>query len=647
MKKLIVKVMVFGVLLCSIELMAIATNSLVAPINMGIYNITDTSVHISFKDMSNNEEGFRISYLKGNKKISRNIQSSDLHGVGKYNYVTLTNLRPATLYQVSIVAYNKEGESSPLLKYTRTLPSKLIERNNPPTANAGEDRSMHFGTTLVLKGVGQDSDGVISSYLWEEGPMVLANTSVFSYTPSSIGNKKLTFSVIDDDGAKAQDSINIMVVNQNMVSINDFGAIPDDNKDDTEAIQRALDVNGHITMKKGVYNVHGLIRLNKETVIDGAGSTFLSVLDTSNNGRTSKNILTLSGDKITIKNLILDGAYTNGNAKEGNNVSSLLHIYDSNNVLLDGVNTVNHASNWWGKTFSFSQLNNNHKMDMYHVIYIGFSNNITIKNMEQLGNIKTEGILVYESDNILIKNFKSSHSPQIWTSLHVIASDNVTLDNVEVADGNLNQGGSSINFIANHHFLVKNTRTTTKQGFDISNEIRGNQLNSRVTRDTSYGVFDNCYFKGQRALYGYPTINKSKDLVFRNIQFIPTKEGYATWGVRIQKAGKIQFENCTFGSKKYKTYGMIMGDSDEIRIKNSTFINPSVAVYIFGKKFGTLTIEKSHFIGDNYTPVDLYWSKGGVLQKFLYSGNKVEGILVNNRIYNIKGSFKVDKIIEY
>ncbi len=645
MKKLIFKIMALAIL-SSIELIAITENSLVSPINMGIYNITDTSVRISFKDMSSNEKGFKVTYLEDGQKIVSVVKSRDLVGTGKYNYVNLKNLHPSSLYQVSIVAFNKDGKSSPLVKYCRTLASKEIDVNSPPIANAGKNKSMLFGTSILMRGIATDSDGTISSYLWEEGSKVLGNTSAFTYTPSSEGIKKLTFSVTDDDGAKAQDSVDIMVVDQSVVSINDFGAIPDDNKDDTEAIQKALAVNGHITMKRGVYNVHGLVRLNKETVIEGMGSTFLSVLDTSNNGRTSKNILTLSGDKITIKNLILDGAYTSGNAKEGNNVSSLLHIYDSNNVLLDNVNTVNYSSNWWSR-FNFSKLNANHRMDMYHVVYIGFSKNITIKNMEQLGNIKTEGLLIYESDNISVENFKSLNSPKIWTSLNVIASDNITMNNIEVADGLPNQGGSSINFIANYHFLVKNTKTTTKQGFDISNEIRGNTLNSRVTRDTSYGVFDNCHFEGQRALYGYPTINKSEDLVFKNTKFIPTKEGYATWGARIQRAGKIRFENCTFGSKKYKTYGIIMGDSDDIIIKNSTFINPSMAIYIFGENFGKLKVENNHFIGDNYSPINFYWSKGygkeGHLKEFLYGGNKIEGALIKS-LYKIKGDFKIDKI---
>ena len=439
-------------------------------------------------------------------------------------------------------------------------------------------------------------------------------------------------------------------IDKDMVSINDFGAIPNDNRDDSASIIKALKINGHIVMDRGIYNVHGIIRIDDETIIEGNGSTFLSKLDTTNGGKTSKNILTLKGDKIVIKNLILDGGYINGNSKELKNVSSLLHIYDSKNILLEGIDTINHASNWWSsEKFTLSQLNSNHERDMYHVVYIGFSHNIMIRNMEQKGNIKTEGLLVYESDNITIEGFKSFNSPKIWTSLHIVASDNIIMSNVEVGDGIANQGGSSINFIANHNFIIKNTKTTTKQGFDISNEIKVNGFNGRVRRDTSYGIFKDCHFEGQRALYGYPSIDKNEDLLFQNTKFIPTKEGYATWGIRIQKAGKIKFENCIFGSVKFKTSGVIMGNSAKITIKNSKFINPSVGLYLFGKSFGSLTLENNIFKGNNYSPIKFYWSNAyggeGRLKEFYLFNNKVEGIRLNNKVYNINGNFKIEKIV--
>jgi len=79
------------------------------------------------------------------------------------------------------------------------------------------------------------------------------------------------------------------------VPITWFGATPDDEVDDTVAIEEALAFSGHITMPRGVYHVKELNRTGV-TIIDGNGSTFKSELDTSDNGRRSKNILTLSGE---------------------------------------------------------------------------------------------------------------------------------------------------------------------------------------------------------------------------------------------------------------------------------------------------------------------------------------------------------------
>ncbi|HIP12060.1 MAG TPA: right-handed parallel beta-helix repeat-containing protein [Arcobacter sp.] len=439
--------------------------------------------------------------------------------------------------------------------------------------------------------------------------------------------------------------MNILITAFSIISINDFGAIPNDNKDDTSAIEKALKVNGHITMSKGIYNVNEIVRLNADTVIDGNGSTFKSKLERVNDGRISKNILTLKANKIVIKNLLLDGSYQDGNAKVGTNVSSLLHIYDSENILLDGVDTINHVSNWWGEGFNYSHLDANHKKDMYTVIYIGFSKKINIQNMEQRGNIKTEGLLIYESDDITINEFKSLHSPKIWTSLNIVASDNISLINIEASDGVRNQGGSSINFIANHNFTVRNTKTTTKQGFDISNEINVTHAKGRVARDTSYGIFEDCHFEGQRGLYGYPTINKHEDLTFKNTKFIPTKEGYATWGARIQKAGTVKFENCTFGSEKYKTFGIIMGNSDDITIENSKFINNNMGVYIYDERFGKITLSNNEFSGDEYYPLRFAGTKGK-LNKLYLSNNRTTGKLIADKFYTIHGDFSIDRVIK-
>jgi len=429
------------------------------------------------------------------------------------------------------------------------------------------------------------------------------------------------------------------------VDITTLGAIPNDGKDDTVAIERALNVSGEITMPKGIYQVEGLVRVGKKSIIHGNGATFRSSLDTSNGGRTSKNIMTLSGDLIEIDDLTLDGAYSNGDAKAGGLVASLLHIYDSNKVVLRGVKSINHASNWWEK-FDYAQLNDDHQKDMFSVIYIAFSHDITIEAMEQLGNIKTEGLLIYESDHVRIHGFLSEHSPEIWSSLSILASEDIEMDEVTASDGLPNQSGSSINFVANHHFLIKNTTTTTKQGFDISNEIKVKDATLRIGRDTSFGRFEHCYFKGQRALHAYPTIGRMEDIVFYDTTFIPTKAGYETWGARIEKAGKIRFEGCTFGSKAWKTYGIIMGESQQVTVKDCTFINPSIGVYLYGKHFKEVWIEENLFEGEAYTPVGFNWKGGGVVDRLIFRRNRLRGEVKGENPLKIMGNFKIKKNIK-
>src|SRR5919109_346117 len=115
---------------------------------------------------------------------------------------------------------------------TSTADSVSVTVNNvnqPPTANAGADFSVNEGTTGVqLQGSGQDADGTISSYQWEQtdGPSVILNnadtaTATFD-APSVSANTWLTFklTVTDNDGATAEDSVVVTInnVNQNPIA---------------------------------------------------------------------------------------------------------------------------------------------------------------------------------------------------------------------------------------------------------------------------------------------------------------------------------------------------------------------------------------------------------------------------------------------
>src|ERR671923_65737 len=135
--------------------------------------------------------------------------------------------------------------------------------NQPPTANAGDDQTVNEadsvsldgsgssdpdGTTGVqLQGSGQDADGTISSYQWEQvvsgsEPTVTINdansaTATFD-APSVSANTELTFklTVTDNDGATAEDSVVVTINNVNQNPIADAGTDQTVNEGDSVSL---------------------------------------------------------------------------------------------------------------------------------------------------------------------------------------------------------------------------------------------------------------------------------------------------------------------------------------------------------------------------------------------------------------------------
>ena len=597
-----------------------STNRPKAPINIGAYNFKETSVRISFKDMANNEDGFRVIH---NGTILAQIAPKE--GEGKYQYKTLENLEMCTLYSVKVTSYNSVGESTPLSKSFKTKGCAIL--NKAPIPHPGRNKSITLGDDVLIQGSGIDPDGTIDSYKWTKGNDLLSEDANFTYRPTTIGIDTLTLTVTDNKGLTGSSDLKIFInpVPQpsdiKAVNISDFNAIPNDNIDDTEAIQNALNVSGSIVMPSGVYIVKNLYR-EGTTIIDGNGSTFQTTLTDVG---TSKNILTLKTvkerDKIEIKGLILDGNSGTKFPSQGTKVASLLHIYDSANILLENIFIKDYNSQHYRQNLKLGdpthalRMNNDHGADMFYNIFISFSRDIELKNIEQ-ENIKIEGPLIYESDNITIKNFHSSKSPAIWTSLHVVASDNILLENVKITDGLMGSTGSSINFFANHHFMIKDVNITHKHGLDISNEVDiSNIPTGRVRRDTSYGTFENCRFESYHPVQGYPTKKRHEALRFINVQFLPTRVDKGSYAVRLQNSGEVFFDNCIFGNPKIPSrFNMNMGSVQKLTVQNSKFINTTfndhtaesdyaASIYIHGSEYGTLDIHNNSFSGINYTPV--------------------------------------------
>lgn len=108
--------------------------------------------------------------------------------------------------------------------------------NQPPLAQAGDDRRVDENMLVLLDGAGEDRDGVIGAYRWTQtaGPAVTlsdAGSPKPSFVaPSVSGSAELRFTlqVSDDDGATASDEVAIAVADTTTVSVADAATLEGD-----------------------------------------------------------------------------------------------------------------------------------------------------------------------------------------------------------------------------------------------------------------------------------------------------------------------------------------------------------------------------------------------------------------------------------
>lgn len=84
--------------------------------------------------------------------------------------------------------------------------------NKAPYANAGLDKTMELSQSITIIGQDSDRDGRIVDRKWSNSSGILARARTFSYTPTSVGTKTLTYTVKDNDGASDSDAMKVFVV---------------------------------------------------------------------------------------------------------------------------------------------------------------------------------------------------------------------------------------------------------------------------------------------------------------------------------------------------------------------------------------------------------------------------------------------------
>jgi len=227
-----------------------------APINAGAYNFTDTSARISFKDMSMNENGFRFEHVQNGNTVLTTHVPSDTNLSNHYEYVNLTGLTPQTLYTIDIVAFNDDGEATPLRKSFRTLETPQTPAQ--PTS-VGAYNFTNSSARLNLKDMADNEDGF----------KVYLDGAVVATAPAKAGTGEFVYMDLTGLNTCAQYTVDIVAYNAN---------------GESEASEKSFVTTGCMTAADiplapsniGVYNftttsarVSFIDNSNNEQIIDG------------------------------------------------------------------------------------------------------------------------------------------------------------------------------------------------------------------------------------------------------------------------------------------------------------------------------------------------------------------------------------------
>ncbi|MGP3788600.1 PKD domain-containing protein [Paenibacillus sp. 1A_MP2] len=151
--------------------------------------------------------GTKVTFTGTATDTKGKIVSQQWSGIGTGNKNT-TTYTPTKLgkYTATFTAVNDAGRKA-------SASSTITVINKPPVASIGSAKTtMYRNETLDLTGYAKDDDGTIVSTTWSGA--ISGTGYKKTFTPKKLGTYKITFKVKDNDGATAEDSITIKVINR-------------------------------------------------------------------------------------------------------------------------------------------------------------------------------------------------------------------------------------------------------------------------------------------------------------------------------------------------------------------------------------------------------------------------------------------------
>ncbi len=187
--------------------------------NGGIYISDDTYFYNNYYDPSMFDVyQYATVYKKNNNKPSDgSIDFSPSYYLKSQSTVAInTGLNPNSdefrkIIEIGYYRYLQDHLKTDYSRGPRIVGSNIdmgAYENTPPHADAGSDKRVQVNHSVRITG---KETGNIVSRKWKEAGYTLATTSSFVYTPDTLGEHILTFTVTDSEGNTNTDSMKVIV----------------------------------------------------------------------------------------------------------------------------------------------------------------------------------------------------------------------------------------------------------------------------------------------------------------------------------------------------------------------------------------------------------------------------------------------------
>jgi len=380
----------------------------------------------------------------------------------------------------------------------------------------------------------------------------------------------------------------------------------------------------NVLLSAGQYNFTADIDIPSNSTIDGNNSMFKGGVKLVEKRYSSQKLIRIINKKnIVIKNVIFDGGYTNqffSNAKNASELFNLISVEGSSNITFENCTFRNFTSSWKKQNEQY-----------FGILGIRRSNDIKLIDCK-LENFQTEGIVIYETNNIVIKNLKVTTNVG-WTPLHFWYCDGIVCDNINIKTHR--NGGSAITGIySNANF--SNINIVGGKGIQFSNEKNERPFDSKNIefrncniKTSSFGIgrwnYDNRFAENVRIINCSISSYEANPLHFWAIRFDNVKRGY--------------IESCNLNSVQVNSSLVCLSNTENINITNSKGVGYNIIYLYLNNSINGLNISNNTF---NLKPSNNF--SNGIEGTFIVSKDelKVKTPLVlsnisitNNRILDI------------